>query len=78
MTFKEFKNNWENIVLPSKRDHIRKGQSLMIYLSEVWHEEYLRLSSVHFYEENYINCFYNDSLIPNTLKHLEKVWKNKN
>lgn len=76
LTFVDFISQWENNILPNKPDYIRKGQSLMNFLAEVWFEEYNRLSSVHYYDETNIDCFYRDDLIPNTLKHLEKVWKN--
>lgn len=74
MTFKEFKNNFENDVLPKKQSFIREGQCLMNYLANVWFEEYKRISSVHYYDETDIDCFYNDKLIENTWRHLEKVW----
>ena len=76
ITFKEFKTNWELDILPNTPKHIKKGQSLMNYLSTVWMEEYRRLSSVHYYDSCDIDCFFNDDLIDNTLKHLKKVWKN--
>lgn len=74
ITFEEFKSNWENDILKNKPDYIRKGQSLMNYLAEIWFEEYQRLSSTDYSEK--IDCFYVDALIPNTLNHLEKLWKN--
>lgn len=74
ITFEEFKYNWENDILPNKPSSIRKGQSLMNYLADVWMDEYTKLSSVHYYDETNIDCFYNDHLIPNTLNHLEKIW----
>ena len=48
----------------------------MNILYSVWEEEYKRLSSVHYYDRTDIDCFYNDSLIPNTLEHLENIWIN--
>jgi hypothetical protein len=77
MTFQEFKNTWETEILPNKPIFIREGQALMNYLADVWFEEYQRISSVHYYDypKTNIDCFYNDSLIPNTLKHLEEIWK---
>ena len=54
---------------------IRMGQHIMNILHSVWEEEYKRLSSVHYYDRTDIDCFYNDSLIPNTLEHLENIWK---
>lgn len=47
LTFTEFKNNWKHVILPNKPSYIRKGQSLMDYLTEIWFEEYERISSVH-------------------------------
>lgn len=76
MTYSEFKDNIVNKIIPNKLDYIREGQAVMNYLGDVWLEECKRISSVHYYDETDIDCFYNDSLILNTLKHLEKVWKN--
>lgn len=76
MTYTEFTQKWEQEVLPNKPDFIRKGQSLINFLGDIWLEEYKRISSVDFYDKTNIDCFYNDSLIPNTLNHLEKVWGN--
>lgn len=76
LTFEEFKINFFSKILPQKSEHIRIGQCLINYLGEVWLEEYKRISSVHFYDETNIDCFYNDRLINNTLAHLEKQWKN--
>jgi hypothetical protein len=76
MTFEFFKQDYYNRVLPNKPDYIRDGQALMNYLGDIWLEEYKRISSNHFYNKTDIDCFYNDKLIPNTLKHLEKVWIN--
>ena len=76
MTFTQFKNDWENNILPNKPSFVRKGQSLMNHLSAKWFEEYKRLASLNYYDETNIDCFYNDKLIDNTLKHLEKVWIN--
>lgn len=76
MNFQDFKNKWETDIKPNRHPDIREGQSLMNFLGEVWIEEYKRLSSVHYYDQTNIDCFYNDKLIPNTLNHLEKEWKN--
>lgn len=75
MTFEEFNNNLENEIWIEKPDFIRKGQALMNYLYQVWSEEYNRISAIDYYDETNIDCFYNDKLIPNTLEHLKKVWK---
>jgi len=74
LTYQQFLEQWEQVVLPRKEKHIREGQCLMNYLGEKWIEEYKRISSLNFYDQSNIDCFYNDRLIPNTLKHLEKVW----
>lgn len=76
MTYKKFKKEWEENILPNKESFIREGQALINFLGDVWSEEYKRISSVHYYDETNIDCFFNDKLIPNTLKHLEKVWVN--
>jgi hypothetical protein len=75
MTFIEFKEYWEENILPNLK-HLRKGQSLMGYLHEVWPKEYNRISSSHYCDEQYIDCFYNDKYIPATFNHLKQKWKN--
>lgn len=75
MTFEEFKNNLENKVWSEVPSFIRKGQHLMNYLYLVWPEEHNRMCSLNYYDEPNIDCFYQDKLIPNTLEHLKKVWK---
>jgi len=74
ISFEEFLDNWNNNIVPDKPSFIRLGQSLMNYLGDVWFDEYHRISSVHYYDDTNIDCFYNDKLISNTLNHLEKVW----
>lgn len=69
MTYTQFKNKWEEVLL-NKPPYIRKGQSLMNFLAEVWLEEYKRITSTDY------DCFYTDNLINITLEHLEKVWGN--
>jgi|TARA_R110000782_G_scaffold144871_2_gene237679 hypothetical protein len=76
-SFEAFKTKWENDILPYKPFFIRKGQSLMNYLGDVWIDEYKRISSDYHYDDTSIDCFSNDDLIPNTLRHLKKVWVNK-
>ena len=63
--------------LRTQSEYIRTGQSLMIYLSDFDIEEYKKVSSIHYYNEDNIDCFYLDSIIPNTLEHLQKVWKDQ-
>ena len=74
ISYQEFVDNFYGDILPNKPIFIRPGQSLMNYLAIIWIEEYKRLSSVDYYDATNIDCFHNDKLIPNTLKHLEKVW----
>ena len=69
VSFEEF-----NLLIEQKDTSLRKGQHIMNVLYTVWEEEYERLSSVHYYDKTDIDCFYNDSLIPNTLEHLEDIW----
>ncbi len=76
LTFVDFISQWENDVLPNKPSCIIKGQSLMNFLAEIWFDEYKRISEAEHPREKYYDCFYRDDLIPNTLKHLEKIWKN--
>ena len=73
MNFEEFEDKYLEL-LPDRDPRIRSGQFLMNFLAEVWREEYNRISSVHFYDRTDIDCFYNDRLVPNTLKHLKSVW----
>jgi hypothetical protein len=78
MTYQEFLQKWNTEILSTKEPFIRNGQSLMNFLAEIWFEEYERISSPFYYEQTniQIDCYYNDDLIPNTLLHLEKAWKN--
>lgn len=70
MIFKEFRE----IVLYDKivnRDHnLRMGQILMNYLYEVWPTQYKRITGTT------SDCFYDDTLIGNTLELLEREWSN--
>lgn len=74
-TFEEFEQKYLEEILSKRPDNIRKGQALMNFLHDIWPKEYIRLSSIDYYNSN-IDCFYNDRLIPNTLKHLRQEWKN--
>lgn len=73
ITFQQFRENWEKTVEKRPKEY-RKGQYLMLLLSKSWPEEYTRISSVHYYDEHNIDCYYVDKIIPNILKHLEEVW----
>lgn len=76
MTFTEFQEYWSTEGLSNKKSHIRDGQSLMIYLFEVWPKEYNRIvtdSSID--PDSVVDCFYNDKLIPVTLSYLKDRWK---
>jgi hypothetical protein len=70
--FVEFKRQWEELRGFPQTGH--KGSFLMRLVHRYWKEEYLRITSVHYYDETNIDCCFNEELIPNTLKHLEKVW----
>jgi hypothetical protein len=74
-TFEQFVKKWHNDVKPNRSKELREGQALMVFLHDTWSEEYKRISSVHYYDKNDMDCFYNDKLIPNTLTHLEREWK---
>lgn len=76
MEFQEFKDNFLELIWNPEDQTLRKGQSLMIFLHEIWSKEYHRISSMDYYPEKNIDCFYNDKLIDNTFTHLEKEWKN--
>lgn len=75
MTFQEFENNLYDDVLPNIEVYIRPGQAVMNYLAEVWFAEYKRLSECDS-ELKKLDCFHNNRTIPETLRHLEKVWIN--
>lgn len=75
MTFKEFEKEYFK-ELDISPNYLRKGQVLMNFLADKWFAEYKRLSSLDYYSQTDIDCFYNDRLIPNTLKHLGSVWDN--
>jgi hypothetical protein len=75
MTFEGFIGTWNKVYYPETKKHLRRGQSLMNYLHEVWPQEYKRISSVHYYGKSDIDCFYKDELIDNTINHLMKVWR---
>lgn len=74
MTFNDFEIKYISEVIDNRGKDIRKGQALMNFLADVWHEEYKRMSSIDYYPRTDIDCFYNDRLIPNALKHLKHVW----
>ena len=76
MTFDNFYVQFVGEILHEKPHYIRKGQSLMNFLFEIWPEEYNRITERSYLGEE-IDCFYNDNVIPKTLKHLEHVWHNK-
>lgn len=71
MTFNDFKLSWEIVILPNKPNEIRRGQSLMSFLAQEWFLEYNRIVL-----NGLVDCFYQDSIIDATLKHLEKEWVN--
>lgn len=77
MDFNDFIQHFYDNLLPNKKTGIRTGQAFMNYLHSVWPEEYNRISSIYFYDEDNIDCFYKDELIDNTIEHLRIVWKNR-
>lgn len=70
MTYLDFRQKWEQEILPNKEIYERDGQSLINFLSSVWSAEYKRIVYTDF------NCYFNSKLVPDTLKHLEQVWGN--
>lgn len=78
MTFEQFKNSFYKDILPNKNFETRNGECLMIYLSEIWIDEYKRLRSSSYYRDYNLDCYHNDNLIPYTLNHLKNVWNNFN
>lgn len=73
MRYQDFHNKFYKEILPNKDFNLRNGQTLMIFLSEVWFAEYKRMTAK--FAEN-VDCFYNDNLIPTTLSHLKNNWHN--
>lgn len=69
MTYEEFIDKVCKEVIPNRDKGIREGQALMNYLHEIWPEEYKRLV-----EDNNLDCFYRDDIVPFTLVHLQKQW----
>lgn len=65
------------IYLRNQPNYIRTGQTLITYLDSFDKEECNNICSLHYYNRNDIDCFYVDKLIPNTLKHLQEVWKDQ-
>ncbi len=76
MKFEDFYTRYVGEVIPEKPSYIRNGQALMNFLSDVWPEEYRRITEGK-YQESPIDCFYNDSYISITINHLEKVWNKR-
>lgn len=68
MTFEEFEKTYLVDVLNNKPSFIRNGQALMVYLCEVRFDLYTEITAM----DN--DCFYNDRIIPSTLKHLKENW----
>ena len=66
----DFARQFEQVRLNS---NIRKGQDLMNLLHKYCKEEYNRIT----YDIADIDCFHDDRLIPETLKHLENIWSIK-
>lgn len=70
MTYLEFRQKWEQTILPNKENYERDGQSLINFLGVVWSAEYKRIVDTP------NDCFFNSKIVPDTLKHLEQVWGN--
>ena len=71
MTFKEFKADFNGLI---GKDTRHDGEVLVDYLKQIWPEEHVRLTSIHYYDETDIDCTLVEALVPNTLKHLETIW----
>jgi hypothetical protein len=76
MTYDNFYAQYVGEILKEKPAYIRNGQALMNFLFDIWPEEYNKITEGK-YIGYAIDCFYNDNIIPKTLKHLEQVWHNK-
>ena len=48
---------------------LRYGQTVMNVLSEIWPEQYSRITGSDY------DCFYDDGTTESTLKELEKRWR---
>lgn len=73
MNYEEFEMELYKNVLPRTLSHIRSGQALMGFLFNIWPNEYNRIVFID-NAVSTIDCFYKDSLIPNTLSHLKENW----
>lgn len=69
MTYEEFEEKLLSEIIPNRDENIRSGQALMNYLSTINWDEYLKITSTEF------DCYYNDRLVPKTLKYLKNVWR---
>jgi len=74
ITYDKFVEELTTNIFINKPQNIRLGQALMNYLWQVNPGEYIRISSLYYYDNASIDCSYKDDLIPNTLKHLKEVW----
>ncbi len=76
MTFDEFYTRFIGEILHEKPSFIRSGQALMNFLREIWPSEYQRIVNGEYIGDS-IDCFYNDTYISKTFKHLQSVWHKK-
>lgn len=67
--FDTFETFWKEKVWPNENKHIRKGQSLFNYLHFVNPDLANEIRATEY------DCFYNDDLVPKTLKYLKENWK---
>ena len=73
--FAKFVTEFYSVERPNRK-FLREGQALMTFLNIFDTEEYNKISSLYYYDETNIDCFYIDELIGNTLVHLMNVWEN--
>lgn len=66
MKFEEFVSKVD--LLHSTHRELRRGQSLMVVLGEVWIEKYREITGTD------DDCFYNDATVILTMDKLEKEW----
>ena len=68
ITFQEFKNYVDAQLGLHGYTGIRTGQMIMNYLNRVRPDKYLQITNTN------IDCFYDDTKIKDTMKHLERHW----
>ena len=73
--FDEFKQFLERKI-KTRDNETRVGQVVMTTLNQIWPNQYKRIMN-GCYDEEDLDCFYDDSIIPKTMAHLEEEWVNK-